>query len=160
MTIRNRLLREVRKTRRRIQFERFLKGIAVTAAIALAASLVASYVLSQNNFSDTTIFWSRVVAGLVCLVVFFRFVLWPLVRIPSTGSVARFLEERNPHLEDRLATAVENLERPGSIHPAVHSLLLRDAGRELAGLDKSALLYPQVSLISLLGFVVTGTLFL
>ena len=160
MTIRNRLLREVRKTRLRIQFERMLKGIAMTAAVALAASLAASYVLSQNNFSDTTIFWSRVVAGLVCLVVFFRFVLWPLVRIPSTGSVARFLEERNPHLKDRLATAVENLERPGSIHPAVHSLLLRDAGRELAGLDKSALLYPQVSLISLLGFVVTGTLFL
>ena len=160
MTIRNRLLREVRKTRRRIQFERFLKGIAVTAAIALAASLVASYVLSQNNFSDTTILWSRILAGLACLGAFFKFVLWPLVRIPSAGAVARFLEERNPHLEDRLATAVENLVGPSSIHPAVRSLLLRDASRELASLDKPVLLYPQTSLISLLGFVVTGALFL
>ena len=160
MTIRKRLLREVRKTRRRIQFERFLKGIAVTAAIALAASLVASYVLSQNNFSDTTILWSRILAGLACLGAFFKFVLWPLVRIPSAGAVARFLEERNPHLEDRLATAVENLVGPSSIHPAVRSLLLRDASRELASLDKPVLLYPQTSLISLLGFVVTGALFL
>ena len=160
MTIRNRLLREVRKTRRKIQFERFLKGIAVTAAIALAASLVASYVLSQNNFSDTTIFWSRILAGLVCLVAFFKFVFWPLVRIPPAGAVARFLEERNPHLEDCLATAVENLEGAGSILPAVRALLLRDADRELAGLDKPVLLYPQISLISLLGFVVTGTFFL
>ena len=160
MTIRNRLLREVRKTRRRIQFERFLKGIAVTAAIALAASLVASYVLSQNNFSDTTILWSRTLGGLACLGAFFKFVLWPLVRIPSAGAVARFLEERNPHLEDRFATAVENLAGPSSIHPVVRSLLLRDASRELASLDKPVLLYPQTSLISLLGFVVTGALFL
>ncbi len=160
MTIRNRLLREVRKTRLKIQFERFLKGIAVTAAVALAASLVASYVLSQNNFSDTTILWSRILAGLVCLGAFFRFVLWPLVRIPSAGAVARFLEERNPRLEDRLATAVENLEGPSSTHPAVRSLLLRDASRELAGVDRPVLLYPQTSLISLLGFVVTGALFL
>ena len=160
MTIRNRLLHEVRNTRRRIQFERFLKGIAVTAAIALAASLVASYVLSQNNFSDTTILWSRILAGLACLGAFFKFVLWPLIRIPSAGAVARFLEERNPHLEDRLATAVESLGGPSSIHPAVRSLLLRDASRELASLDKPVLLYPQTSLISLLGFVVTGALFL
>ena len=160
MTIRNRLLREVRKTRRRIQFERLLKGIAVTAAVALAASLIASYVLSQNNFSDTTILWSRILAGLACLATFSRFVLWPVLRIPPAAAVARFLEERNPHLEDRLATAVENLEGPDSIHPAVRSLLLRDAGRELAGLDRPALLYPQASLISLLGFAVTGTLFL
>ena len=160
MTIRDRLWYEVRKTRRRIQIERLLKGVALTGGVVLAVSLVASYVLSQNNFSDTTILWSRVLGGLVCLSALFKFVLWPLVRIPSASAVARFLEERNPHLKDRLATAVESLQGPSSIHPAVQSLLLRDASRELVSTDKPILYYPQSSLISLLGFGVTGALFL
>ena len=160
MTIRSRLWREVRKTRRRIQFERLLKGVALTGGLILAVSLVASYVLSQNNFSDTTILWSRILGGLVCLLALFKFVLWPLIRMPSARAVARFLEERNPHLKDRLATAVETLQEPTSIHPAVRSLLLRDASRELVSADKPILLYPQSSLISLLGFGVTGALFL
>ncbi len=160
MTIRNRLWNEVRRTRRKIQFERLLKGAALTGGLVLAVSLVASYVLSQNNFSDTTILWSRILGGLVCLLALFKFVLWPLVRIPSASAVARFLEERNPHLKDRLATAVENLQGSSSIHPAVRSLLLRDASRELVSADKPVLLYPQSSLISLLGFGVTGALFL
>ena len=160
MTIRNRLWHEVRKTRRRIQVERLLKGVALTGGVALVVSLVASYVLSHNNFSDTTILWSRILGGFVCLLALFKFVLTPLVRIPSAGAVARFLEERNPHLKDRLATAVESLQGPSSIHPAVRSLLLRDASRELVSADKPILLYPQSSLISLLGFGITGALFL
>ena len=160
MTIRNRLWHEVRKTRRKIQFERLLKGVALTGGVVLAVSLVASYVLAQNNFSDTTILWSRILGGLVCLSALFKFVLWPLVRIPSASAVARFLEERNPHLKDRLATAIESLQGPSSIHPVVRSLLLRDASRELVSTDKPILLYPQSSLISLLGFGVTGALFL
>ena len=160
MTVRDRLRRQVRKTRRRIQGERLLKGLALTAAFTLGASLAASYVLSQNNFSDGAILWSRILTGLTCAAILIRFVIWPLIRIPTAASVARFLEERNPELADRLATAVENLEQPGRIHPAVRSLLLRDAVRELSTVENPALFYPGSSLISLFGFALCGVLFL
>ncbi len=53
----------------------------------------------------------RIVLLVVILALFgfsaFRLLIRPLLELPGQGQIARYIEERHPHLEDRLVTAVE-----------------------------------------------------
>ena len=67
-------------------------------------------------------------------------VLWPLRRPPSDARVARFVEERCPELEDRVASAAA-LAASG---PATgfRELLLADAAERLRGIDPARVVTP------------------
>jgi hypothetical protein len=58
--------------------------------------------------------------------------LWPLRRSPSDNQVARFVEERCPELQDRLASAIDLGETPSSFG----SRVLDDAARRSRGVDR------------------------
>ncbi|MBI2835895.1 MAG: hypothetical protein HYX76_15860 [Acidobacteria bacterium] len=58
--------------------------------------------------------------------------LWPLRRRPSDRQVARFVEERCPELEDRVASAAEFA---GGAAAAFRDLMLGDAARRVCDLD-------------------------
>ena len=51
----------------------------------------------------------------------------PLRRVPDDTQLARFVEEKNPGLEDRLVSAVETLRKPKPEQGAFAHLLVKDA---------------------------------
>ena len=83
------------------------------AVLLLAGSILASLLLTQYNFSDDAVFWTRIVGAISILVLLFNYLLRPVLNPPTRRQIARFLEERHPELQERLSTAVE-LEKAGS----------------------------------------------
>ena len=67
-------------------------------------------------------------------------VLWPLRRPPSDDRVARFVEERCPELEDRVASAAA-LAASGPV-AGFGELLLADAAERLRGVDPARVVPP------------------
>lgn len=150
----------LKETRNKIVLERLLKGVAIVLAFILIGLPVATYLMAQNNFSDTAIFWSRIVLGAGFVLFLWRFLIRPLFLAPSKVRVARFLEERNPELQDRLSTAVEIGSMSSDIHPAIRKLIERDAFDKLKEVSKPRFFWPRVSLASLVTGVVTSALLL
>jgi hypothetical protein len=158
----NPLERALRQVRRRVRLERLLRGGALVGAYLLAASLLASYVLARNNFSDDAILWCRVIFGLGLAVVVWRYLLQSVLRPPSLRRVARFLEERYPELEQRLVTAVELAEPSVKVHPDLRRLIQRDAAGKFERLSLPRFYWPDVSAVALsvlLATLVGGLLF-
>src|SRR5262249_29909455 len=60
--------------------------------------------------------------------------IWPLRRAPHDRAVARFIEERAPGLDDRLASAVD-VATHHEAAPGLADAMLADAARRSADLD-------------------------
>ena len=156
------LISTLRVVRRKLQRERLLKGFALLLTSFVAASILSSYLLSQENFSAQALLWTRLFGGAGLLFLFLRYLLEPGLRPPSSRRVARFLEERYPALQDRLSTAVEVI--PSSrIHGGMGELIERDAWKELQDLSQPRLYRPQAalfwSLTLLVSLLIFGSLF-
>ncbi|MFQ5928975.1 MAG: DUF4175 family protein [Acidobacteriota bacterium] len=158
------LIQTISRVLRKLQVERLLKGAAILIAFFLFASLLSSYLLARHNFSDSALFWTRLVGLLGSLFLLGYYIFKPLWRAPSKRQVARFLEERHPELEERLSTAVEIEGSVSQVHPELRRLITHDARRQLAKISKPRLYYPQKSLASLLALfsslLIFGFLFL
>src|SRR6185295_15348838 len=63
--------------------------------------------------------------------------LWPLRRVPQDAAVARYIEEREPALDDRLVSAVDVARRRTA--PGLADAMLADAARRSAGVDVDAI---------------------
>ncbi len=80
-------------------------------------------------------------AGIILAIGAAVWALWPTRRVPSDQRVARYIEEREPELDDRLASAVEVLNGPaGGTLPALAAPMVADAGRRAARVDPSAII--------------------
>src|SRR5215467_3629846 len=90
---------------------RWIRMRALRAAMraALAAGLVIGVMLVAVRWmtGHPGILAGSTVATLTVVVAALGWYLAPLRRRPSDAQVARFIEERAPQLEDRLATAVD-----------------------------------------------------
>jgi hypothetical protein len=65
--------------------------------------------------------------------------LWPAREIPSDARVARFIEETEPSLDDRLASAVDLAASPGGeARPALAAPMMADAARRVSSIDPAA----------------------
>ena len=64
---------------------------------------------------------------------FVGWIVWPLRRLPSRRQVARFVEERAPELEDRVASAAELGDRTPT--SPLQALLVADAARRISRID-------------------------
>ena len=65
--------------------------------------------------------------------------LWPAREIPSDARVARFIEETEPSLDDRLASAVDLAAKPGGeARPALAVPMVADAARRVSSIDPAA----------------------
>ena len=120
----------LRSVRRRWTAARLLRGLAraaSAAALALAAVLAADLLLAPSDLV------MAVVAGVLAAAsaVFTAWTLWPLRRRPSDRQVARYVEERCPRLQDRLASAVGLRPAPSSFGGRV----LDEAARRARGVD-------------------------
>lgn len=155
----NPILRELFQIRRRVSFERLLRGLGLVALAALAVSVTLAIVLARQNFSDSALLWARVLGGLGLALLLLRYVIIPLVRRPNPGRMARFLEERHPELQDRLSTAVEISETPEKVHPSIRNLIERDAGRKLRQVPRPTFYYRRSSLLSAMSVGASALIF-
>ena len=153
------LRKTVGRARRKLHLERLVKSWALFAGGFLVLSFLCSYLLVQQNFSDGTLFWARLIGGLGLVLLFLKYVFRPASRPPSRRQVARFLEERQPNLEDRLSTAVEMQEHPSRTHPKIRGLIEEDAHNSLKSIRQPRFYRPELSLFSFSVFLVLLLLF-
>ena len=127
------------RVRRRWLAARWLHGLARVAGGACIGVLA---VIAVELFLAPPDVPLLVAAGAALLATlgFGARVLWPLRRPPSDERVARFVEERCPQLEDRVASAAA-LAASG---PATgfHELVIADAAERLRGVDLSRVIAP------------------
>ena len=126
------LLALLKRVRRRWQAARVLR---VAAAAAAAAAAVLLLVLAADRWllpADALMVALLAAALLLSGAAAVR-VAWRLRRLPDDGQVARFIEERCPALQDRLASAADVI-RGGRPSP-FRELVVRDAARHARGLD-------------------------
>ena len=126
------LLALLKQVRRRWQAARVLR---VAAAAAAAAAAVLLLVLAADRWlrpADALMVALLAAALLLSGAAAVR-VAWRLRRLPDDGQVARFIEERCPALQDRLASAADVI-RGGRPSP-FRELVVRDAARHARGLD-------------------------
>ena len=149
----------IRSVRRKLQMERVAKGVAILTVFLLLGFFLSTYLLAQNNFSDASIWWLRIVGILISLGIFAYCIVRPLWNPPSKKQVARFMEERYPQLQERVSTAVE-LEDNRSLIPAeLRRMISSDAGKQLQKISQPRFYYPQKSLSSLVALAVSLAIF-
>src|SRR5512138_340048 len=101
-----RLLSVVRARHRALTMCHAILRAALAASAVVAVALAAAWAVPFVTRSP----WLMAAVGLAALVSTIAAVAWgmrPLARVPSQARIARFIEERVPELEDRLATAVD-----------------------------------------------------
>ena len=125
--------------RRRWMAARVMRGVARAASaalLALALVLVVDRLLVPSDL--VMVLLASCSAG--ASAGFAAWTLWPLGRRPSDRSVARYVEEHCPELQDRLASAVEVREAPSPFG----GRLLEDAARRSRGVDLDRVLAAGV----------------
>ena len=154
------MLEIIATVRRKLLGERLLRGLAVVLLATILVSVLLSYVLARHNFSEPALFWTRLLGGLLLVLLLAGGLLAPLLRRRySPGRLARFLEERNPQLEQGLSTVVEIREGQAPADPELRRLLERDVRRKLIHVPLPRFYDPRGSLLSLLTGTVSVFLF-
>jgi hypothetical protein len=129
-----RLLGVVRARYRALTMCQAIVRAALAASAIVGLSLVVVWAASFVIRSP----WLVAVAGLVAVLSVLAAVVWglkPLARAPSDARIARFIEERVPELEDRLATAVDVAGTGTSRASVLIAPLVADVARRAAGVD-------------------------
>lgn len=135
------LIARVRARWRRLVFLR----AALVAALAVAGVLAAGLVLaSASGRSANALAAVGVVTAVVALAVAIR-ALRPARRVPSDLQVARFIEEHEPSLDDRLVSAVDvNGPSSPSGPPLLARAMLADAERRAVQVEPTAIVATQL----------------
>src|SRR5262245_7774359 len=120
------LLHRVRLVRRKWLLQALVKGLGLFVASAIAMLVLGVWGADLFGFTPVAVWTLRVITAAVFVYVGARFLWRPLRRRISDVQVAQYIEERYPHLEDRLVTAVE-FGGGARISPGMLDLLIRDA---------------------------------
>ncbi len=103
----------VHRLRRRWMWGHLLQRAAYGAFAVLGWMILAGIVAARVPMAPEMIMALRGGTVVLLLVVVYVSILRPLRRPPDVVTFARFIEEREPRLEDRLVTAVEVLSQSG-----------------------------------------------
>jgi len=134
------LLRRVRARWRRLA----LLQATVRTALAATGVLVGALVLASWTGRAPM---ALAAIGVVAAVLILGVLAWglrPARGVPSDARVARFIEEREPSLDDRLVSAVD-LGTPGraSDSPGLAAPMVADAGRRASAVDPAAIVSSE-----------------
>jgi hypothetical protein len=109
-------------------------------ALVVFAALIAYAVLRPTGVLLVAL---GAIAG-AAVVACFGWMAWSLRNAPGDQRVARYVEERYPDLEDRLATAVEFADKPaGQAESRVRDWLVADVVSRLRALDWDQIVSPS-----------------
>jgi hypothetical protein len=135
------LIDNVRARWRRLARLRAMVRAGLATAALLAIGLVGARLASG---SAVALLLVAAVIGLAEVVALVR-LLKPVLESPADGRVARFVEEREPGLDDQLVSAVALLKDPGAESGAFAGPLLADAARRASAVDPAAIV-PEAAL--------------
>ena len=118
---------------------RAMRGVARAASVtllALALLLAVDFLLAPPDLVMVllAVCAAGVSAGLAA------WIFWPLRCVPSDRQVARYIEERCPELQDRLASAIDSRTAPSPFRARV----LDDAARRSRGVEPQRLVAAAV----------------
>jgi hypothetical protein len=121
-----------------------LLDMTMRAALALSLVLALAFAVS---FLTTR---SPIVLGIVGLIAVASsagamvWAAWPARHTPSDKAIARFIEERNSSLDERLVSAVDATTRAAEERPALAAAMIRDAARAAALVDEETIVPTDV----------------
>jgi len=121
------LLQKISQVRKRWKAFLWVRGLAWALGV-LAASLAVAVALADSP----SVPYAALTALRLLLVGAVAFTVWralvvPLRRTPTDVQLARFVEEKNPGLEERVVSAVEAIQKPKTEQSVFHYLLVKDA---------------------------------
>ncbi len=121
------LLQKIGMVRKRWQAFVWVRGLAWVLGVLVISLFIALAMANSTNLPTGAV--SAIRLGLVALFAFtlIKALIMPLRRTPDDTQLARFVEEKNPGLEDRLVSAVETLGKPAGEQGAFTHLLVKDA---------------------------------
>jgi hypothetical protein len=114
------------------------------AALALAAVVGCVLVAAAWTTGAPLLLAGLLVAAALTAAAAVAWAFWPSWDVPSDARVARFVEEREPSLDDRLVSAAE-LATSSESHTAIGRLFANDVGRRAADVDPHAII-PSATL--------------
>src|SRR5262252_9213121 len=120
------LLRKIALVRGRWKAFLWFRGLAWILGVMVASLLIGLALANSTGISGWTVSLLRL--GLLAAVLFtiFKALVLPLRRTPTDTQLARFIEEKNPGLEDRLVSAVEAIHKSKTEQVAFVHLLIND----------------------------------
>lgn len=123
---------------------RALRAFQATVRIALSATLVVAVAMIAARWTDGAPVALAVVAilGLALIIGAVVWSLLPLREVPDDRKVARFVEERDRSLEDRLISAVDVAANPMAAGGLAEPMLA-DAARRLRDVDIETILSSE-----------------
>lgn len=173
------LLHLVRRLRRRWMWGHLLERAAYGALVVLGWMVLAGIVTARAPMALGTMMVLRVGTIVVLLGAAYVCVFRPLRRRPDEVTFARFIEEREPRLEDRLVTAVEILapsratvagavvssgERAGGFSSVIVRRLITDALAQCSMVSQESVLPTRVlrlrAILAIVPVVLFGALVL
>ena len=126
------LLDRVRARWRRLVLLDITTRAAVAGAGVIGTALALSYWTSRAPVALAVIGLLALVAGVVAL----TWAAWPARQVPSDRKVARFIEERDPSLDERLVSAVDvSTVRDPDERPMLAAAMVRDAAKAASLVD-------------------------
>src|SRR5207247_2828123 len=104
-----------------------LRGVAWVLRVIVLALFIRLVLADSTSISGWTVTALRfgLLAAVIATIV--KALVLPLRRTPSDTQLARFVEEKNPGLKDRLVSAVEAIHKSKTEQIAFVHLLIKDA---------------------------------
>ena len=121
------LLQKIGQVRTKWKTLLWVRGLAWVLGVLVASIAVGIYLANTPKvpFWLLNVLKLAGVAALVTAVV--RTLVMPLRRVPTDEQLARFVQEKNPGLEDRLVSAVEAIHKPRPDQGMFGYLVVKDA---------------------------------
>ena len=126
----------IREVRRKWRTQVLIRGISLFLVSSIALLVLGVWGADLFGFKPVAVWIMRILAGSAVIYVAARFICIPLSKRVSDVQVAQYIEEKYPHLEDRLVTAVE-FGRGSRISAGMLDLLIRDALDKTSRVDFS-----------------------
>ncbi len=130
------LLDRVRARWRRLVLLDVTTRGALAGTVIVGCAFVLSFWMSRAPLALAVVGAVASLAGFIALV----WAAWPARHVPSERSVARYIEERAPALDERLVSAVDVVRtRDADERPALAAAMVRDAARAAASVDAATI---------------------
>lgn len=138
------LLGQVRSRWRRLLFQRAALMAALAVAAVLAAGLAFGYGAGRSSHALAAVGVVTIVLAVAVAIRAFA----PVRHAPSDRQLARFIEERDPTLDDRLVSAVDVAsargDHPDEPAPAFAAAMVADAGRRASAVEPGSIIASDV----------------
>src|SRR2546422_5137029 len=121
------LLRKIALVRGRWKAFLWLRGLAWILGVTVASLLIGLVLANSTSFSGWAVVGLRLALVAAVLFTVVKALVLPLRRTPTDTQLARFVEEKNPGLEDRLVSAVEAIHKSKTEQISFVHLLIKDA---------------------------------